>query len=128
MLAHRRRASLLPELTVESANAHVGLFRQDADIEFARDVRIDPAQKRLQGAVISARKCVINELGLSSRAFERHHQKLRCLSSDSRAEILSDDMQAQVRWPKKRILIGLIAASVPFGSFWFDRSYLRREP
>lgn len=29
------------------------------------------------------------------------------------------------RWPKRVFCLGMIASSVPFGTFWFDRHYLR---
>lgn len=29
------------------------------------------------------------------------------------------------KWSLKRIVLALVAASFPFGSFWFDRKYLK---
>lgn len=30
-------------------------------------------------------------------------------------------------WPKRRVMLGIVVMSLPFGGFWFDRKYLSHQ-
>lgn len=36
------------------------------------------------------------------------------------------DAAATERWPRKTLLVGLAMSSLPFGTFWFDRAFLKK--
>jgi integral membrane protein len=42
--------------------------------------------------------------------------------------ILANRAAEELRWPTKRLIVAYVAAILPFGTFVFDRKYLRHVP